>query len=88
MAFAATDSTGESRALSVGPLKAQLLTWTAASGDTSGTVTADKLYLAQHIIIDGGLVMGAAPTFSGNVVTLTFNDPVATVKGDILVLGK
>jgi hypothetical protein len=88
MAFVATDATGESRAMSLGPLKAQLLTWAAISGDTSGTVTADKLYLAQHIIIDGGLVMSAAPTFSGNVVTLAFNDPTATVKGDIIVLGK
>ena len=69
MAFAAADvssSTSDSRAMSIGPLKAQLLTWSAASGDTSGTVTADKLYSAQHIIIDGGLIQNAAATFSGN----------------------
>lgn len=88
MAFVATDATGESRAMSLGPLKAQLLTWAAASGDTSGTITADKLYLVQAVIIDGGLVMSAVPSFSGNVVTLAFNDPAATVKGDIMVLGK
>lgn len=91
MAFAASDvssTTNDPRSFSVGPVKAQLLTWSAASGDTSGTVTADKLYLATHIIIDGGLVMNAAPTFSGNTVTLSFNNPGATVYGDIIVLGK
>ncbi len=88
MAFVVTDSTGEGRAISIGPAKIQLMTWAAASGDTSGTVTCDKLYSVSHIIIDGGLIMNAAPTFATNVVTLAFNDPVATVKGDIIVFGK
>jgi hypothetical protein len=88
MAFAASDITGEPRAMSVGPLKAQLLKFSAISGDTSGSITADKLYLVQAVIIDGGLIMNAAPTFSGNVVTLSFNDPAASVFGDIMVLGK
>lgn len=90
MAFAASDAgtASEPRSFSLGPVKAQLLTWTCISGDTSGTVTADRLAYATHIIIDGGLIMNAAPTFSGNAVTLAFNDPVATVFGDILVLGR
>jgi len=88
MSFVATDSTAESRKFSIGPLNAQLLTWSAASGDTSATITADKMSLAQAIIIDGGLVMTAAPTFSGNQVTLAFNDPLATVFGDLMILGK
>lgn len=72
----------------MGPLNAQVLTWTAISGDTTGTVTADKLYLAQHISMDGGLTFTAAPTFATNVVTLAFADPAASVFGTCIVYGK
>ncbi len=88
MAFAATDSTAEPRAFSLGPVNMQIFTWSAASGDTSGTITADRLHSVSHVIIDGGLVMSAAPTYSSNAVTLAFNDPLATVYGTILVFGK
>ncbi len=88
MAFAATDSTKEGRKYSTGPLNAQIFTWTAASADVSGTITCDRLYSAQHILIDGGLTLSAAPTFSGNVVTLAFVDPAATVFGTCIVYGK
>lgn len=88
MAFAATDSTKEPRAFSQGPLNMQIMTWSAISGDTSGTITADRMHTVSHIIIDGGLVMNAAPTYATNVVTLAFNDPVASVFGTCLVFGK
>lgn len=88
MAFAAIDSTSEPRKFSQGPVNMQIMTWSAISGDTSGTVTADRLSSVSHIIIDGGLVMSAAPTYSSNAVTLAFNDPVASVFGTILVFGK
>lgn len=88
MAFAATDSTTEGRKYSVGPLNAQVLTWTALSGDTTATITCDRLYLAQNILIDGGLTLTAAPTFSNNVVTLAFADPAASVFGTMIVYGK
>ena len=88
MAFAAVNSTNEPRSFSLGPLKMQVLTWSAASGDTSGTVTASALSSAQHILIDGAINHSAAPTFSGNVVTLAFADPLATVYGTLIVLGK
>ncbi len=88
MAFAAVASTAEPRSFSVGPLKKQIMTWSAASADTSGTVTATGLSSVSHIIIDGGLVLTAAPTISGNVVTLAFNDPAATVYGTLVVFGK
>lgn len=88
MAFAAVDSTSEPRSFSLGPLKCQILTWSAISGDTSGTVTADRLTTAKHIIIDGmGKGLSAAPTFSGNQVTLAFADPVASVFGTCIVFG-
>lgn len=88
MAFAATASTSESRSFSLGPIKCQIFTWTAVSGDTSGTITATSLASVSHVLIDGGLINSAAPTFSGNVVTLAFNDPVANRFGTAIVFGK
>lgn len=87
MAFAATNSTADPRAQSIGPRKMQVMTWTAASADVSGTVTASNLTRAENIIIDG-LLMTAAATVSGNVVTLAFADPGATVFGTLIVLGR
>lgn len=88
MAFAATNSTKEPRSFSIGPYKIQLLTFTVLSGDTSGTVTCDRLTTAEHIVMDGALAFTAAPTFSGNVVTLAFTDPAASRFGTIMVFGK
>lgn len=87
MAFAATGSTAENRAFSEGPLKVQLMTWSAASGDTSGTVTCDRLSRVMHIFVSGGLKMTAAPTYTTNVATLAFADPGATVYGTIIAFG-
>ena len=88
MAFSASDSTSEPRSFSIGPVKMQLLTFSVANGDTSGTITADALSNATQVFTDGGLKFTAAPTFSGNVVTLAFADPLATRFGTILVMGK
>lgn len=63
------------------------MTWAAASGDTTGTVTADALTTIISIQISG-ITQSAAPTFSGNVATLTLIDPLATVVGTITILGK
>lgn len=62
------------------------MTYSAASADTSGTVTATALSSVTGIIIPG-VVLTAAPTFSGNVVTLAFADPAATIAGTLLVIG-
>ena len=88
MAFAATDLVSEPRSFSLGPLKMQVLTYSALSGDTSGSVVADRLQYATAILIDGGLQQTAAATFSGNTVTLAFNDPAASIYGSIVVLGR
>lgn len=88
MAFAATNSTAEPRAFSIGPLKIQIMTWAAASADVSGTVTADKLTNITNIILSGGLHLTTAATFSGNVATLAFADPAATVVGTLICFGK
>lgn len=88
MAFLAADSSSEPRAFSLGPLKLQILTYTAVSGDTSGTVTADALSSISNVFVDGGLAFTSAPSFSGNVVTLAFTNPAANRAGTILVMGK
>jgi hypothetical protein len=88
MAFAASNLTAEPRALSIGPVKLQLMTFTAVSGDTSGTITASAIIdRIDQIIIDGGLKLTAAPTFSGNVATIAFADPAANAFGNIIVIG-
>jgi hypothetical protein len=87
MAFSASNLSAEPRSFSLGPLKAQLMTFSAASGDTSGTVTADRLSKIEFILVNG-VVQSAAATFSANVATLTFIDPAATVVGQILCLGR
>jgi hypothetical protein len=42
----------------------------------------------MHVIMDGGLNLSAAPTFSGNVVTLAFTDPAANAFGTAIVIGR
>ena len=89
MAFAATASTAEPRSFSIGPLKVQLFTFTAADNDTSGTITATALKEVMHVIVDGGMIHTAAPTFATNVVTLAFADPgTGGLFGTALVIGR
>lgn len=88
MAFAAVASTKEPRSFSIGPLKIQVFTYSAASADVAGTITATGLNEAMHVILDGAIHHTAAPTFSGNVVTLAFADPAATVYGTAIVIGR
>lgn len=87
MALSAANVSAEPRAWSVGPLKVQLMTFSVANGDTSGTVTVDGLSSIVHAQVSG-VDMTAAPTFSGNVITLAFADPLATRHGQLIVLGK
>ncbi len=90
MAFAATMATaqGIERAYSEGPLKKQFFTWTCASGDTSGTITATGLSSVVAVILDGGLDYTAAPTFATNVATLAFTDTVANRFGTGIIYGR
>jgi hypothetical protein len=88
MAFAAVASTSEPRSMSIGPLKVQFMTYSVASADTSGTITAPSLKEIFHVICDGQLQHTAAPTFAGNVATLAFADPAATRYGTIMVIGR
>ena len=88
MAFAASNLSSEPRAFSIGPLKLQIMTYTAASADVSGSLTADKLSSIDCVVVSGGIHLTAQPTISGNTATLAFADPGATVAGQILVFGR
>jgi hypothetical protein len=89
MAFAATMSTapGLERPFSLGPVKAQTFTYTAVSGDTSGTITVPGMSTVKLIVLDGGLTYSAAPTYSGNAATLAFTDPAANRFGSGIAYG-
>lgn len=89
MSFAATASTSEARSFSVGPIQFQLMTFTVASGDTSGTVTASRMtrLISALCLGSGVLKHSAAPTYATNVATLAFTVPASTaatlVKGGV-----
>lgn len=87
MALTSANCVAEPRAYSIGPLKQQLLTFSCVSGDTSGTITCDKLSQVLFAVVTG-LTHTADPTFSSNVITLAFADPVATVKGQVIAYGR
>ncbi len=88
MAFTASALTtnGLNRSQSIGPNKIQVMTWTAGNGDTSGTITADALSEVFQVILTG-CTQTAAPTYSGNVATVAFADPAATVYGQVICIG-
>lgn len=87
MAFSSTLSTSEPRGFAFGgPLKAELHTWTAASGDTSGTITAKNLHTVYHVYVDG-MQHTTAPVCSGKTAVLAFTNPGATVFGTVLIVG-
>lgn len=61
--------------------------YTAVSGDVGGTVTADGLSSIVAVLISG-VQETTAQAFSGNVATLVFVDPAATITGRIVVWGR
>lgn len=87
MAFASTVLAAEPRAVSLGPIKMELHTWSSVSTDVAGTVTATTLSRIDAIIVDG-MEHSAAPVLSGNTATLAFKDPGANAFGTLIILGK
>lgn len=75
MAITVTNATFEPRSVSKGPIKYQIVEIVAASGATSGTLTASNLKQLFHVIIPGIKSHTAAPTFSSNVAALAFTVP-------------
>jgi len=89
MAFVATalSDGGLDRSQSLGPNKMQLMTWAVVTGDVSGTITSPSLSVIHQVILSGGLSLTSAPTYAGNVATLAFADPAATVVGTVICIG-
>lgn len=87
MALSSSNLTAEPRSFSIGPLKMQIKTITAASADVSGSITFDGLSNVVAIQVST-LRLTAAATFSGNVATLAFTDPAATVHGVAIAFGR
>lgn len=70
-----------------GPFKMEIGTYSAVSGDTSGTITAGSLHRIDFVHVVGSLALTADTTYSGATATLAFTDPVATVKGTVILYG-
>ena len=83
----ATASANVASTFSIGPVKIQLFDIPAVSGDTSITVTGDRMNRAMFVLLGSSLVQSAVPTYSTNVATLTITDPAATVKGQAILIG-
>lgn len=71
----------------IGPLKLQLLSFTAESGDTSAEITCSALITLVHFEISG-VTQTSAPQLSGNVATIAFLNPGRTVYGNIRAYGR
>lgn len=79
MSITSANSTAEPRAIASGTMRQQVVTFSALSGATSGTVTADKLARINHILLgSGGILYTAAPTYATNIATLAFTVPAET----------
>lgn len=88
MAFVATSQTLDGvKSHSVGPLKVEYVQISAASGDTSGTITAANLHTVVMAIVTG-VTMTSQPVCSGKTVTVAIADPLATVVGQAILIGK
>lgn len=87
MALSASNLAAEPRSFSIGPLKVQIINFSIANLDTSGTVTCDALKEVVHAQVSG-ITQTAAPTYSSNVITLAFADPGATRYGQIIAFGR
>lgn len=81
--------TAPSRSYSIGPVKQAVYAFSTAAADTTGSFTVGLLSIVDVVSVDGGLVLAAAPTIAGNVVTLTFAaSPTGGNFGNIVVHGK
>lgn len=88
MAFTSSALVGEPRSMSIGPVKIQILNIACATGDTSGTVVADRLSTVFGVAVCSGLKLTGQPTITGNSCALAFADPVATVAGLVICIGR
>jgi hypothetical protein len=86
-AVAATASSKIPQTWSLGPVKVQVFDVTLASGNTSVTVTADRMTTVYWAILANGTLQTAAPSYSGNTATFTITDPLASGAAQAIVFG-
>lgn len=73
---------------SIGDINMEIQDIGIVSGDTSATSTAASLSKVDYAILIADVRQTAVATYSGTVATFSFADPVATVKGTVILLGK
>lgn len=84
-----TTTLGSAGKFSIGPVNIEIQDVALVSGNTSMVATAASLSRVDYAIyIGGGLGMTAVTTYSGNQATFAFTDPVATIKGHIILFGR
>ncbi len=85
MAITTTASVNVPPSFSLGDgLKAQMMTYRALTGATTGTITATELGDLVMVLLDGQIEQTAATTFSGNVATLAFAVPAETAASAVV----
>ena len=85
MAFVASAVSALPNSWSIGPVKVEVQTFTAANADTSGTITANRLSEVKLAVVTG--LLDVSQTISGKTVTLSFDDPGADAEGQIILIG-
>ena len=77
-----------SRVHARGNLKEQLVDFTIATGQTSGTIVAPSIANLLMVIVGTKVVYTAAPTYSGNTATLAFTVATGGTAGTALCIGR
>lgn len=76
MAFSATSGAPTEGRVSSLPSgeKVQYFTWTCTADSTTGTITCNFPTQVNRVVLQGGLSLTAATTYSANTATLTFTN--------------
>ena len=86
-ASASTAAVNYPRTFSLGPVKIQFFDVTHISGDTTCTITGDRMHTAIWGFLASSVVQTAAPTYSGAAITYTFTNPAASVYAQAVIFG-
>lgn len=73
---------------SIGDIMMEIHDISIVSGDVGATATGSQMSRVDYAILIADVSQSAVPTYSGSVATFTFADPVATVKGSVILFGR
>ena len=91
MAFATSAPVGFPRPISLGAVKMEVLSFTAAAADASGTITSKSLHEIDAVIVDGVLCTAQTITngYPAASVAITFTAVAAGgAVGTVILYGK